>query len=121
MPKKAEFFRDIRFFEEEFDGIMPVEIVVDSKRRNGILKPATLRRMDELGNFIEETPELSRSISVVNLVKYSKQAFYNGIPKYYQLPTSQESNFILDVARKSKDNGDLLKSFVDSSGQVPTT
>ncbi|WP_445383829.1 efflux RND transporter permease subunit [Robiginitalea sp. IMCC43444] len=118
MPKKAEFFQDIRFFEEEFDGIMPVEIVVDSKRRNGILKPATLRRMDELGNFIEETPELSRSISVVNLVKYSKQAFYNGIPKYYQLPTSQESNFILDVARKSKENGDLLKSFVDSSGQV---
>ncbi|WP_445386665.1 efflux RND transporter permease subunit [Robiginitalea sp. IMCC44478] len=118
MPKKAEFFQDIRFFEKEFDGIMPVEIVVDSKRRNGILKPATLRRMDELGNFIEETPELSRSISVVNLVKYSKQAFYNGIPKYYQLPTSQESNFILDVARKSKENGDLLKSFVDSSGQV---
>lgn len=118
MPKKAAFFKDIRFFENEFDGIMPVEIVVDSKRRNGILKPATLRRMNELGDFIEETPELSRSVSVVNLVKYSKQAFYNGIPKYYQLPTSQESNFILDVARKSKDNGNLLKSFVDSSGQV---
>lgn len=118
MPKKTEFFRDIRFFESEFDGIMPVEIVIDSRRRNGILKPATLRRMDQLGSFIEETPELSRPISVVNLVKYSKQAFYNGIPKYYQLPTSQESNFILDIARKSKDNGDLLRSFVDSTGQV---
>jgi predicted RND superfamily exporter protein len=54
---------------------------------------------------------------VVNLIKYSKQAFYNGIPKYYQLPTAQENNFIMDVARKSKDNGDLLKSFVDSTGQ----
>jgi predicted RND superfamily exporter protein len=51
-------------------------------------------------------------------VKYSKQAFYNGIPKYYQLPTSQESNFILNIARKSKDNGNLLKSFVDSTAQV---
>ena len=118
MPKKTEFFRDIRFFESEFDGIMPVEVVIDSRRRNGILKPATLRRMDQLGNFIEETPELSRPISVVNLVKYSKQAFYNGIPKYYQLPTSQESNFILDIARKSKDNGDLLRSFVDTTGQI---
>jgi predicted RND superfamily exporter protein len=74
--------------------------------------------MDGFGKYIEQTPELSRPISVVNLVKYSKQAFYNGIPKYYQLPTSQESNFILDIARKSKDNGDLLKSFVDTSGQV---
>ncbi|MDG1571052.1 MMPL family transporter [Robiginitalea sp. M366] len=118
MPKNAEFFKDIRFFEAEFDGIMPVEIVIDSKRRNGILRPPTLRRMDQLSAFIEETPELSRPISVVNLVKYSKQAFYNGMPKYYQLPTSQESNFILDVARKSKENGNLLKSFVDTSGQV---
>jgi len=118
LPKKAEFFHDIRFFEEEFDGIMPVEIVVDTKRKKGVLKPATLKRMDRLGQIIEETPELSKPVSVVNLVKYSKQAFYSGIPKYYQLPTSQENTFIMDVARKSADNGNLLKSFVDSTGQT---
>ena len=118
MPKKAEFFKDIRFFEKEFDGIMPVEIVVDTKRKKGVLKPATLKRMDQLSDIIEETPELSKPISVVNLVKYSKQAFYNGIPKYYQLPTSQENTFIMDVARKSSGNGNLLKSFVDSTGQT---
>ncbi|MBT8188042.1 MAG: MMPL family transporter [Croceitalea sp.] len=118
LPKDAKFFQDIRFFEEEFDGIMPVEVVVDSKQKNGILKPATLRRMNELGDEINETPELSKPVSVVNLVKYSKQAFYNGIPKYYQLPTSQENTFIMDVARKSSENGNLLESFVDSTGQT---
>ena len=118
MPKKAGFFQDIRFFEKEFDGIMPVEIVVDTKKPKGVMKPATLKRMDQLGTVIEEIPELSKPISVVNLVKYSKQAFYNGIPKYYQLPTTQENNFIMDVARKSSDNGNLLKSFVDSTGQT---
>ena len=118
MPKKSEFFQDIRFFEQEFDGIMPVEIVVDTKRKNGVLKPANLRRMNDLSTVIEETPELSKPVSVVNLIKYSKQAFYNGIPKYYQLPTAQENNFIMDVARKSSSNGDLLKSFVDTTGQV---
>ncbi|WP_041632672.1 efflux RND transporter permease subunit [Maribacter sp. HTCC2170] len=118
MPKKADFFKDIRFFEKEFDGIMPVEIVVDTKKPKGVMKPATLRRMDQLGTVIEEIPELSKPVSVVNLVKYSKQAFYNGIPKYYQLPTTQENNFIIDVARKSSDNGNLLKSFVDSTGQT---
>lgn len=117
MPKNEQFFKDIRFFEEEFDGIMPVEIVVDTKRPKGVLKPTTLKRMDQLGQVIEEIPELSKPVSVVNLIKYSKQAFYNGIPKYYQLPTSQENTFIMDVARKSSDNGDLLKSFVDSTGQ----
>ena len=118
MPKKAEFFKDIRFFEDEFDGIMPVEIVVDTEREKGVMKAATLKRMDRLGQVIEETPELSKPVSVVNLIKYSKQAFYNGIPRYYQLPTAQENTFIMDVARKSDGNGDLLKSFVDSTGQV---
>jgi predicted RND superfamily exporter protein len=118
MPKKAEFFKDIRFFEQEFDGIMPVEIVVDTERPKGVLKPSTLKKMDELGTVIHEIPELSRPVSVVDLVKYSKQAFYSGIPKYYQLPTSQENTFIMDVARKSSDNGNLLSSFVDSTGQV---
>ena len=118
MPKNEQFFKDIRFFEEEFDGIMPVEIVVDTKRPKGVLKPATLKRMDQLGNVIDEIPELSKPISAVNLVKYSKQAFYNGIPKYYQLPTAQENNFIMSMASKSSEDGNLLKSFVDSTGQT---
>ncbi|GGW29986.1 efflux RND transporter permease subunit [Arenibacter certesii] len=118
MPKKAQFFKDIRFFEQEFDGIMPVEIVVDTKRPRGVLRPNNLKKMDELGNHIIEIPELSKPISVVDLVKYSKQAFYNGIPKYYQLPTSQENTFIMEVARNSANNGNLLNSFVDSTGQV---
>ena len=118
MPKKSAFFKDIRFFESEFDGIMPVEVVINTNQRNGVLKNPTLRRMDQLDAYIQEIPELSRPVSIVNLVKYSKQAFYNGIPKYYQLPTSQESNFILNSARKSGESGNLLKSFVDSTGQI---
>ena len=117
LPKNTHYFEDIRFFEEEFDGIMPMEIVVDTKLKNGAIKPATLRRMDQLGTVIEETPELSRPVSVVDLIKYSKQAFYNGIPKYYQLPTSQENTFIMDMVRKSSGEGNLLESFVDSTGQ----
>ncbi len=118
MPKNKQFFKDIRFFEEEFDGIMPIEIVVNTERPKGVMKPATLKRMEQLSDVVEEIPELSRPVSVVNLVKYSKQAFYNGIPKYYQLPTSQENNFIMEVASKSSGNSNLLKSFADSTGQI---
>ncbi|MDF0707549.1 MAG: MMPL family transporter [Bacteroidota bacterium] len=119
LPKKSHFYKDIQFFEAEFDGIMPMEIVVDSKRKNGVVKPATLKRMDRLGSVIDEIPELSRPVSIVDLVKYSKQAFYNGIPKYYQLPTSQENTFIMNAVQKSSTGGtDLLQSFVDSTGQT---
>ncbi|NNF19836.1 MAG: MMPL family transporter, partial [Flavobacteriaceae bacterium] len=108
---------DIRFFEAEFDGIMPLEIVVNTQREKGVMKPATLKRMERLSEVIREIPELSEPVSMVNLVKYSKQAFYNGIPKYYQLPTSQENTFIMDVAKNSRGNGNLLSTFVDSTGQ----
>ncbi len=118
MPQDAAFFDDIRFFEKEFDGILPVEIMVDTKRKNGVLKLTTLRRMEELETLIKEIPELSDPISVTNLVKYSKQAYYNGNPNYYQLPNNQENTFILSYAKKSANNADLLKSFVDSTGQI---
>ncbi|MGB7394122.1 MAG: efflux RND transporter permease subunit [Pricia sp.] len=118
MPQNAQFFKDIRFFEEEFDGIMPVEIVIDTKRPRGVMNSGNLKKIDRLDEVITEIPELSKPVSVVNLVKYSKQAFYSGLPKYYQLPTQQESNFILSTAQRSAGNGNLLKNFVDSTGQT---
>ena len=117
MPKKTEFFQDIRFFEKEFSGIMPLEFMIDTKRKKGVMKLSTLKRMEELEEAIEETHELSRPISVVSLVKYSKQAYYNGNPDYYQLPTSQENSFILSYAKNSSSEANLLQSFVDSTGQ----
>lgn len=119
MPKNSGFYSDIVFFEEEFDGVMPLEIMIDTKRKKGVMKPATLRRMDELQQTIEEIPELSKPVSILNLVKYSKQAYYNGNPEYYDLPNSQEQGFIYsyakNVTRKSGDNP--LKSYIDSTGR----
>jgi hypothetical protein len=117
MPKKAEFFKSIRFFEKEYKGIMPLEILVDTKRKKGVMKLATLKRMNELQEYIEEFPEFSQSLSVVDLVKYSKQAYYNGNPEYYQLPNSQERSFILRYAKSSAKDTNLLKSYLDSTGQ----
>ncbi|GGW89547.1 transporter [Salegentibacter mishustinae] len=117
MPKNAEFFQDIKFFEAEFDGVMPLEILVDTKRKNGVLKSATLKRMEELQNHLAEIPEFSQPISVTRLVKYSKQAFYNGEAKYYQLPSSQEQNFIMPYAKGFSSNDNLLSSYVDSTGR----
>lgn len=117
MPQKADFFADIKFFEKEYEGIMPLEILIDTKRKKGVMKLATLKRMEELEEFIAEIPELSKTISVVDLVKYSKQAYYNSNPDYYQLPNSQERTFILSYAKSSANQAGLLASYVDSTGQ----
>jgi len=117
MPKGKEFYKDIRFFEEEFGGIMPLEILIDTKKPKGVMKLSTLKRMSKIEETIDEIEGLSPMLSVLNLVKYSKQAFYNGNPKYYELPNSQEKNFIIEYTKNSKTNSDMLKTFVDSTGR----
>ena len=117
MPKNAEFYKDIQFYEAEFNGIMPLEILINTKRKKGVLKPVNLKKMSALEDLIVEIPELSKPISIVGLVKYSKQAFYNGNPKYYQLPTTQENGFILSYAKNSSNDLNLLHNYIDSTGQ----
>lgn len=119
MPKKTAFFDDIRFFEKEFDGVMPLEIMIDTKRKKGVMKLSMLKRMEELQETIHDIPELSKPLSVVNLVKYAKQAYYNGNPDFYELPTAQEQAFILSYAKNTTKNSkeNLMKSYVDNTGR----
>lgn len=117
MPQETQFYKDVKFFEREFDGVMPLEIMIDTKRPKGVLKLSTLKRMNDLENKIEEIPELSKPLSINRLVKYSKQAYYNGNPKYYQLPTSQEQNFIMPYAKGLSSSEGIMQSYVDSTGQ----
>jgi len=117
MPKGMQFYKDIKFFEQEFGGIMPLEILIDTKKEKGVMKLSTLKKMEKINETIEQFPELSKPISVTNLVKYSKQAYYRGIPKYYQLPTSQEQAYIFAYTKNSKGNSNMLNNFVDSTGR----
>ncbi|MGB0279494.1 MAG: efflux RND transporter permease subunit [Flavobacteriaceae bacterium] len=117
MPKKADFYKDIRFFETHFKGVMPIEIMVDTKRKNGATRLSTLNRINRLENDLREIPELSNPVSAVAVAKYLKQAFYNGNPKYFQLPTNQENNFIRAHAKNLGDEASFLTRLVDETGQ----
>ncbi|WP_026776665.1 RND family transporter [Polaribacter sp. Hel_I_88] len=117
MPKSTSFYKDIKFFEKEFGGIMPLEILIDTKKDKGVMKLSTLKKMDKINEVIESFPELSKPISVVNLVKYSKQAYYKGNPKYYQLPTTQEQSYIFAYTKNTNSDAGMLKTFVDSTGR----
>lgn len=118
MPKKQSFFQDILFFDKEFDGIVPLEILIDTKRKDGVLKLSTLKRMERLNQSINNIPELSAPTSVVNAIKYAKQSYYNGNPNYYALPSAQENRFILSYFDRSGNSDDnLLANYVDNTGQ----
>ena len=117
MPKKSNFFKDLKFYDDEFSGVIPIEVLIDTKRRNGVYSLANLRRIDEFQNHIKEYPELAPPISVINAFKFAKQAYYNGNPNYYKLPTSQENRFISKYINNANNEVNLLSNYIDSTGQ----
>ncbi len=120
MPKKTDFFSDIRFFEKEFDGVMPLEIMIDTQKKNGAMKLSNLRRMEDLEETITDIPELSKPLSIVNIAKSFKQAYYNGNPEFYELPSPQEEAFIIPYIKNALSNTkeNQLKSYISSDGSI---
>lgn len=113
----SKVFKDLKFFEHSFNGIMPLEIMVDTKKKKGVMKLSTLKTIDKFQQKLKDYPELSESISIVNGVKFAKQAYYNGKEKYYSLPGNREINFILAYLSKDKNKSEITENFVDSTGR----
>lgn len=118
IPKKDVLYQDLLFFEKHFKGVMPFEITIDTKKPRGILQLSTIQKLDRLQEELSEYPELSRALSLTEVVKFSKQAFYNGDESKYTLPNNQEKNFILAYMPKiDSGNQHTLNSFVDNELQ----
>ncbi len=120
MPKKQDFFKDIIFFDEQFNGIVPLQIIVDTKRKDGVFKLSTLKRLEKIENVIKKIPELSNPNSVTQIVKFAKQAYYNGNPNYFSLPSSQENRFIMSYFKNYTPESEksFTNNFVDKENKI---
>ena len=120
MPKKQDFFKDIVFFDEQFNGIVPLQIIVDTKRKDGVFKLSTLKRLEKIENVIKKIPELSSPNSVTQIVKFAKQAYYNGNPNYFSLPSSQENRFIMSYFKNYTPESEksFTNNFVDKENKI---
>jgi len=101
LPKEGELYKDLKFLESNFGGVMPLEVVVNTKKKNGLLKSYNLRKIERLSHELAAFKEFSKPSSYVDMVKYSKQAFYNGDSAYYSLPNSQEQRMIFSYLKNS--------------------
>jgi uncharacterized protein len=117
VPEDSVVKKDLEFFEANFSGIMPLEMVVEfkSKKRRPLLDVKNLEMIDRFEAFLDSIPEVSKPVSLISFVKASKQAFYNNNPERYALPTRNEAAFIMRYMRGQSDNTGLFKSFVDST------
>ncbi len=126
LPKTDKLYTDLKFFEKNFKGVMPLEIVIDTKQKNGLRKYAlpTYERMDSLSQYIAEQPEMGRPLSLVEGLKFARQAYYDGDSNNYAMPNEFDLAFLSsylktkgDSASRNNNFSKLLKSFIDSSNQ----
>jgi len=120
IPQDHQLYRDLMFMEKHFKGVMPLEITIDTRKPKAVLKQSTLKRIDQLEQMLAEYPQLSKALSVAEVVKFGKQAFYGGKEKFYSIPSRDELNFIAGYIPKGMNNGgkNLLDNFVDSTYQT---
>ena len=116
LPKSDPIYKDLTFFENNFKGILPFEISIKNEK-NGIMNLPTFRKINELQKVIATYPELSRPLSIVEVLKSARQAFYNGDSTMYGMPTNNDFGFIASYMPKNKGNNKikLLDNFLDST------
>ena len=123
LPKSDKIYTDLKFFENNFKGVMPLEILIYSNSKGGILRDLNaLNQMDSLSRFLSSMPGIARPLSIVEGLKFAKQAFFEGDSNNYVMPGQLDMIGMMDYLRFKNDSGQarssfskLISSFMDSS------
>lgn len=125
LPKNGTVYQDLKFFEENFKGVMPLEVVVDTRRKNGVTQLPVLEKIDELTKHLKQYKEIGHPLSIVEGVKFARQAYYDGDSTSYGVPNIFDGAFIQPYLRgqgsgddkKSQAFNSLINTFMDSTRQ----
>jgi uncharacterized protein len=117
LPEDNPVLTDLRFFEANFRGVMPLEIVVDTRKRGMAIKEKTLRKIERLGDTLATYREFSRPLSIADAVKFTKQAYRLGDPAAYELIRENypPDQFIVQYLSNARDKQDMARAFMDST------
>ena len=115
--KKDDIYTDLKFIEAQFHGVVPLEIVIDTKRPKGAFSKKALADINRLQSGLDTLDGISKSLAITDLAKFLKQGFFEGNPDFYDLPTSRERSWILSALNKES-GSNYLNSMMDSTGQL---
>ena len=125
-PKKDKLYTDLKWFEQNAGGAMPLEIVIDTKKKNGLIRNTKpLDHIETFQQFLLTQPELGKPLGLIEGIKFAKQAFYDGDSNSYSVPSGTEMAFIAPYlkpvdgnvntqANTPKSPTALLNKFIDT-------
>ena len=126
LPKKDKLYTDLKWFEQNAGGVMPLEIVIDTKKKNGLIRSTKpLDHIETFQQFLLTQPEVGKPLGLTEGIKFAKQAFYDGDSNSYSVPSGTEMAFIAPYlkpvddkvkpqANAPKSPTALLSKFIDA-------
>jgi len=120
LPKNDPIYTDLHFFETSFNGVLPFEVSIDTKKENGLFteNAKTLYKIKALEAIFSNYPEFSKPLSIVGAIKFSYQAYKGGNPKYYKFPSVTDLKKLSDYSGSIDNQNGKMKSFIDSSKSI---
>lgn len=85
LPESDPILKDILFIQENFNGAIPFEILVDYKKDGRKFDKKTLEKIETIQENLAKDPQFSKSISIVNFMKLINMAYYGNNPDMYKL------------------------------------
>jgi predicted RND superfamily exporter protein len=118
LPKKDPILLDLRYFEKNYNGVLPFEIAIDTKKANGVFSDGgrTLYKINKLQKLMAQYPQFSKAVSVVEGIKFFNQSFNDGDKKSYRLPGAMELQKLAEYAKlDANSKADQFAAFIDKT------
>lgn len=126
LPKTDKVYSDLKWFENNFKGIMPLEIMVDGKKKNGIITSMeNMLDIEELSFILSGMPQTAKPLSLIDGLKFANQAYFDGDSLSYAIPADLVMPLIASYLKSNPDQSaqektgfsKLMNSFIDSTKQ----
>ena len=116
IPHDSKIYKDLEFLQDNFKGVMPYEILITSYEEGGVTSAEMLNKGRTLQKALKQFPELSKPMSLVEVVSAANQANNGNDPRFYRVPKATDLAELaskLPSAEPGKPNP--LKGLVDST------
>lgn len=116
-PEDMTIRKDEEFMDEHLKGILSVEVVLDTKKENGLYEPEILKRLDALCEEIKEIKDgkiyIGKVRSMNDILKETNQALHENNPAFYSIP-DDKSLITQELLLFENSGSDDLEKVVDS-------
>ncbi|MBW1893955.1 MAG: MMPL family transporter [Deltaproteobacteria bacterium] len=116
-PEDMTIRKDEEFMDKHLKGVLSIEVVLDTKKENGLYEPEILKRIDNLCEEIKQIKDgeifIGKVRSMNDILKETNQALHENNPEFYTIP-DEKSLVTQELFLFENSGSDDLERIVDS-------